>query len=51
MKYLTGFLLAITICSIALNIAQYNGTLTSPTLVKLEQTDDQKLASIYGGNS
>ena len=44
-----GFLLAITICSIALNIAQYKGMLTSPQVVKLEQTDQEKLASIYGG--
>ena len=52
MKYITGFLLAITICSIALNIAQYKGTLTSPTLVKIQQTDDQIVAGIFnGGNS
>ena len=50
-NYIFGFLLAITICSIALNVAQYKRILTHPSLVELQQTDDQKLASIYGGNS
>ncbi len=52
MKYLTGFLLAITICSIALNVAQYRGVLNAPVLVKIQQTDDQKVAGVFnGGNS
>jgi hypothetical protein len=49
MKTLNGMIYALLLCSIALNLAQYSGKLASPQVVKLEQTDDQKLASIYGG--
>lgn len=47
---LLGATLALLACSAALNIAQYTGKLASPTMVQLQQTDEQKLASIYGGN-
>lgn len=47
--FTTGFTLAIAIASIALNIAQYKGILSAPRMVVLEQTDAEKLASIYGG--
>lgn len=46
-EHFTGFLIALTVCSIALNVAQYCGVLNAPALVKLEQTDEQKLASIF----
>jgi hypothetical protein len=44
-----GACVASLVFSIGLNIAQYTGTLTSPKVVKLQQTDEQKLAEIYGG--
>lgn len=48
--YLNGFIFAITLCSIALNIAQYNGVLNSPMLAKIQPTEQQETASAFGGN-
>lgn len=48
-QFLTGFLAAALIASISLNVAQYKGTLASPQVVKLEETDQQKLAGILEG--
>lgn len=46
---LIGAALASLVFSVALNFAQYNGVLSSPQVVKLEPSDQEKLAAIYGG--
>lgn len=43
---LTGFIMALALCSVALNVAQYKGKLTSPQLVQMVSTD--KMAYLMG---
>lgn len=46
---LLGFTIAMLLCSIALNVAQYTGTLNAPMLAKIQPTEEQELASVLGG--
>ena len=46
---INGAIYALLAVSIALNLAQYHGKLSSPQVVKLEASDDEKLAAIFGG--
>ena len=45
-KTINGMIYMLVLVSIALNIAQYRGVLTSPLVVKLQ---DMQVADVYGG--
>jgi len=47
--FLLGFIAAAFIMSLTVNFLFYRGILQSPPAKEVEQTDDQKLAAIYGG--
>jgi hypothetical protein len=44
--YIIGFISAALIASVALNIAQYRGVLSSPQMVHLQPSEADQLASI-----